>query len=72
LTANGAAANLAPFTGADNQLWKIDQLTDGTYRVAGKADRSALSAVVKKTKGNAVALEPFTDGDTQRWQIITP
>jgi arabinan endo-1,5-alpha-L-arabinosidase len=72
LTANGAAANLAPFTGADNQLWKIDQLTDGTYRVAGKADRSALSAVVRKTKGNTVALEPFTGGDTQRWQIITP
>ena len=33
----GAELESAPFTGADAQLWQIDQLTDGTYRIMPKA-----------------------------------
>jgi arabinan endo-1,5-alpha-L-arabinosidase len=72
LTANGVAANTALFTNADNQLWKIDQLTDSTYRMVSKTEKTALAAVVKRPRGNGVTLEPFTGSDTQRWQIITP
>ena len=27
----------APFAGTDAQLWRVDQLTDGTYRIMPKA-----------------------------------
>lgn len=42
------------YTGADNQLWRIDQLTDGTYRIMPKAipgttEELALIAVADAT-----------------------
>ena len=35
--AAGEVETVATFTGATEQLWQIDQLTDGTYRIAPKA-----------------------------------
>ncbi|RXD06703.1 glycoside hydrolase [Sphingomonas sp. UV9] len=35
--AAGEVETVAAFTGAAEQLWQIDQLTDGTYRIAPKA-----------------------------------
>lgn len=35
--AAGEVETVATFTGASEQLWQIDQLTDGTYRIAPKA-----------------------------------
>ena len=46
------------FTGADNQLWRIDQLTDGTYRIMPKAipgckEPYALVSIADSTPGLA-------------------
>lgn len=63
---------LALFTGAENQLWKIDQLTDGSYRVASKLNKHSLTATIQTGPGNGVALQPFTGDDAQRWAITPP
>ena len=76
---NGSA-NVEPFTSADNQLWKIDQLSDGSYRIApklnyriaSKHNDPALTATVKINPGNGVALQPFTGDDSQRWVLAAP
>jgi len=63
---------IAPaFTGAPEQLWRIDQLADGTYRVMPKSvpeskEPLALSAIGSSTP----TLEPFRpDSDRQRWNL---
>jgi len=62
------------FTGAPEQLWRIDQLTDGTYRVMPKRvphsnEPLALSAVGSSTP----TLARFNpDSDRQRWLFKTP
>jgi arabinan endo-1,5-alpha-L-arabinosidase len=62
------------FTGTPEQLWRIDQLSDGTYRVMPKAvpnskEPLALSAVGSSTP----TLSKFRpDSDRQRWSIVTP
>jgi len=60
------------FTGAPEQLWRIDQITDGTYRVMPKvyANQSlALSAI----GSSAPTLSRFNpDGDRHRWMLKTP
>ncbi len=72
LTAAGAIVNTSPFAGEDNQLWKIDQLSDGSYRLATKADRLSLTATINLKPGNGVARQPFTGDDAQRWIITAP
>jgi arabinan endo-1,5-alpha-L-arabinosidase len=65
---------LAGFSGRPDQLWRIDQLTDGTYRVMPKTVPNskrplALSAVGSSTP----TLARFTpDSDRQRWLFKTP
>ena len=62
------------FTGAPEQLWRIDQLTDGTWRVMPKRvpqsnEPLALSAVGSSTP----TLARFkADSDRQRWLFKTP
>jgi arabinan endo-1,5-alpha-L-arabinosidase len=36
-TADKELVTLPAFTGTDEQLWRIEQLTDGTYRIMPKA-----------------------------------
>ena len=73
-TAEGDVVAVAAFTGAPDQLWRIDQLTDGTYRVMPKAvpnskESMALSAVGSSTPTLAT-FRP--DSDRQRWLFKTP
>ncbi|HXC59875.1 MAG TPA: hypothetical protein VN645_11200, partial [Steroidobacteraceae bacterium] len=61
------------FSGAPEQLWRIDQLADGTFRVMPKSSTSrgllALSAVGSST----ATLAPFDPAsDRQRWRIEAP
>lgn len=72
LAADGAAADVAPFTLSDGQLWKIDQLTDGSFRIASKAGSLALTAMLHAAPDNGTALQTFTGDDAQRWVIATP
>jgi arabinan endo-1,5-alpha-L-arabinosidase len=62
------------FTGGPEQLWRIDQLTDGSYRVMPKRvpqsnEPLALSAVGSSTPTLA-RFHP--DSDRQRWLFKTP
>ena len=62
------------FTGAPEQLWRLDQLGDGTYRlmprmVPGTSEPLALSAIGSSTPTLA-RFRP--DSDRQRWLIKAP
>ena len=70
--AAGGGLELTPFTGADNQFWRIDQLSDGCYRIAATLSKQVLTAMIKTEAGNGVALEPFTGDDAKRWAITAP
>ena len=65
---------LTAFSGRPEQLWRIDQLTDGSYRVMPKTipnshEPLALSAIGSSTP----TLASFTpDSDRQRWLFKTP
>ena len=71
---SGGELTAAPFTAAPEQLWRIDQLTDGTYRISpksvpGTTDPLALSAV-----GSSMATLAKFDpaSDRQRWLMRAP
>lgn len=70
----GGELNATAFTGAAEQLWRIDQLTDGTYRISPKSvpdsnDTWALSAVGSSTP----TLSKFDPAsDRQRWLLGAP
>jgi arabinan endo-1,5-alpha-L-arabinosidase len=62
------------FTGAPEQLWRIDQLTDGSYRICAKSvpgtsDVLALSAV-GSSKPTLSKFDPASD--RQRWLLGAP
>ncbi len=63
-----------PFTGAAEQLWRIDQLTDGTWRlmpkiVPGSSEAWALSAV-GSSMPTLARFDPASD--RQRWRLGAP
>lgn len=68
-TPDATVVTVPKFTGAPEQLWRIDQLTDGTYRilpkyVAGHDEPLALIAVADSTP----ALGKFdADSDNSKW-----
>lgn len=73
-TPRGELALVPAFTGAPEQLWRIDQLADGSYRIMPRAvpgtdAKHALSAV-----GSSMpTLSAFApDSDRHRWIIRTP
>lgn len=73
-TAGGELQAVAAFTGAPEQLWRIDQLVDGTYRLMPKAvpnttDTLALSAV-GSSKPTLTRFRP--ESDRERWHLKTP
>ena len=70
-TKDGELITVPSFTGAAEQLWQIDQLSDGTYRIMPKAipeskDRLSLSAI-----GNSsVVLSKFDPkSNKQHWNF---
>jgi arabinan endo-1,5-alpha-L-arabinosidase len=73
-TADGELAVVPAFTGAPEQLWRVDQLPDGTWRlqpkaIPGRGDAFALSAVgasfATLSKFEAVAAK-------HRWILTAP
>lgn len=73
-TPDGSVVAVPAYTGAPEQLWQIDQLTDGTYRIQPKVmpDPShpvALTAIGASTP----ALVKFDEkSDRSRWNFRTP
>ncbi len=73
-TADGAVEAVPAFTGAPEQLWRIDELIDGTYRIMPKvmpnsAEPVALSAIGASTP----ALMKFDPkSDKAKWSFRKP
>jgi arabinan endo-1,5-alpha-L-arabinosidase len=71
---DGELVSLPAFTGGPEQLWRIEQLTDGTWRVMPKSvpnskEPLALSAI----GGSFATLEKFdSKSDKQRWLFKKP
>jgi len=63
--ANGL--NLTTYTGADAQLWQLDQFPDAGYRIRNKATGTTLTATP-----NGLAATPFVRDDLHLWTITTP
>jgi arabinan endo-1,5-alpha-L-arabinosidase len=65
---------VAEFTGAPEQLWRIDQLADGSYRVMPKAIPGTNEALALTAIGSSMpTLEKFDPAsDRQRWNIRAP
>ena len=62
------------FTGAPEQLWRIDQLTDGTYRLMPKAVPNSKEPLALSAVGSSFATLARFDpkSDKQRWNLKTP
>jgi arabinan endo-1,5-alpha-L-arabinosidase len=71
-TAEGKVIATPSFSGSDEQLWRIDQLTDGTYRITPKAtfgskESRALVAIGASTPA-LVKFDPASDAG--RWNFL--
>jgi len=73
-TAEAELAVVPAFTAAPEQLWRIDQLTDGTYRLMPRAVPNASGPLALSAVGSSMpTLERFkSDTDRQRWLLRTP
>jgi arabinan endo-1,5-alpha-L-arabinosidase len=73
-TADDELAALPAFTGAPEQLWRLDQLTDGTWRIMPKSALNSKEAVAISAIGSSSAtLAKFNpESDQQRWLFKRP
>ena len=73
-TADAELTVLPAFTGAPEQLWRLDQLGDGTYRLMPKVVPGATEALALSAIGSSMpTLARFRpDSDRQRWLIKAP
>lgn len=73
-TPDGQLTAVPAYTGAPEQLWQIDQLTDGTYRIQPKVMPNPSEPVVLSAIGvSTPALVKFDPkSDKSRWNFRTP
>jgi arabinan endo-1,5-alpha-L-arabinosidase len=73
-TEDGELVALPAFTGGPGQLWRMDQLTDGTWRIMSKVgSKTAESLTLSAIGSSSATLARFNpDGDKQRWLFKTP
>jgi arabinan endo-1,5-alpha-L-arabinosidase len=73
-TSDGEVVVVSSFTGGPEQLWRIDQLTDGTYRVMPKTVPNAKAPLALSAVGSSTpAMSAFNaSSDRQRWLFKTP
>jgi arabinan endo-1,5-alpha-L-arabinosidase len=68
-TADAELVVVPDFTGAPEQLWRLDQLADGSWRIMPKSASLALSAV----GASFATLSKFDpSSDKQHWLMKTP
>ena len=65
---------LPAFTGGSEQLWRIDQLADGSYRVMPKAIPNSRGSLALSAVGSSMPTLATFDAasDRQRWLFKTP
>ena len=73
-TADAELVVLPAFTGAPEQLWRIEQLTDGTWRIMPKSIPNSTQPMALSAVGSSFAtLSKFDpSSDKQRWLLKTP
>jgi len=73
-TANGELVSLPSFTGAPEQLWRLDQLTDGSWRVMPKSAGDAKEPLALSAIGaRSVTLSKFDPASAKhRWNFKAP
>ena len=73
-TADGELVALPAFTGGPEQLWRIDQLADGTYRMMPKAVPNSKEPLALSAVGSSMPTlaDSSADSDRQRWLLKTP
>lgn len=71
---DGELVSLPRFTGGDEQLWRIDQLTDGTWRIMPKSASIAGQPLAISAVGSSFATLAMFDpnSDKQRWLFKSP
>ncbi len=62
------------FTGAPEQLWRIEQLPDGSWRIMPKSIPNSKEALALSAVGSSFATLAKFDpkSDKQRWMLKTP
>ncbi|RYF78024.1 MAG: RepB family plasmid replication initiator protein [Cytophagaceae bacterium] len=70
-TADAEVITVPAFTGAPEQLWRIDQLTDGTYRIMPKVVPNSKENLVLVSSGDSTpTLAPFDmTSDNSKWNF---
>jgi arabinan endo-1,5-alpha-L-arabinosidase len=73
-TADAEVITVPKFTGAPEQLWRIDQLTDGTYRIMPKVVPDSKEPLALVAVGDCTpTLAKFDPkSDNSRWNFKTP
>jgi arabinan endo-1,5-alpha-L-arabinosidase len=73
-TADRELVTVPGFTGAPEQLWRIDQLTDGSYRMMPKVVPNAKDPLALSAIGSSMPTLARFDprSDRQRWFLKTP
>jgi arabinan endo-1,5-alpha-L-arabinosidase len=71
---DGELVCLPAFTGGHEQLWRLDQLTDGTWRIMPKFASTAHESLAVSAIGSSFATLARFDpaSDKQRWLFKTP
>ena len=70
----GGELKAAAFTAAPEQLWRIDQLTDGSYRISPKAVPGSSGTLFLSAVGSSMPTLARFDpaSDRQRWRLGAP
>jgi arabinan endo-1,5-alpha-L-arabinosidase len=70
-TAAAEVITVPAFTGAPEQLWRIDQLTDGTYRIMPKVVPNSKEKLALVSSGDSTpTLAPFDmNSDNSKWNF---
>ncbi|CAN5251014.1 hypothetical protein BH09BAC6_BH09BAC6_24140 [soil metagenome] len=70
-TANAEVITVPVFTGSPEQLWRIDQLTDGTYRIMPKVVPNSKEKLALVSSGDSTpALAKFdVTSDNSKWNF---
>ena len=73
-TEDGELVAVAAFDGAPEQLWRIDQLADGTYRIMPKAVPNSKASLALSAIGNSSATLARFDpaAEKYRWVLKAP
>lgn len=72
-TADAEVVTVPAFTGAPEQLWRIDQLTDGTYRIMPQKIADTAGKLALVSSGDSTpTLAPFDmSSDNSKWNFRT-